>query len=191
MALGVYVAAVYGYLTLRHWGSPEYQAAVHYHQALELLGADHGRKAPKEQLVRAYEHLLEAARRMPQVRTLHDDLESLNHRFVERGWPIPQELKNRAEAVAVLWRRIQDANEPILVVGVRHRGWAPDQLLDGPSQTLKWASIGVVLIFALWSYYRFGAQRLMRERREQQLEETERELKALAGHRPDDTQRRS
>jgi hypothetical protein len=180
IALGVYALGVTGYIWVAYWSSPEYQAAEHYNSAWEILGRDEGRKAPREQMLEAYEHLLEAARLMPQVKSLHDQLESLNWRFEERKLRLPPEYTLRAGAVASVWQRIQAEQQPILVVGARNRGWAPDQLADGPATTVKWSMIGVLIIVVIWAWGRFNGNRLRAVEHEQELRKMEREVKELA-----------
>ncbi|MBI3182560.1 MAG: hypothetical protein HYZ28_10520 [Myxococcales bacterium] len=183
LALGVYATAVLWYIQHTYWSSPEYQAAVHLYRAQEILGVDGGRKAPRERMLEAYQHLLEAARLMPQVKELHELLERLNWRFEERKLGLPSELRLRAEAVAAVWQRIQRERQPILVVGVRDRGWAPDQLAEGPGRAFRWSLLGVLLIVVAWGYGRFNEKRSRERKREEEIRAMEREVEELAGQR--------
>lgn len=176
VALALYAAAVLGYVWATYWDSADYQAAVHYAKAQEVLGKKAGAGAPRETLIEGYRHLLEAARLKPEVRTVHDQLESLNWRFDERGWRVPEDLRHNAEAVAMTWMNIQKANAPILVVGVRDRGWAPDQLVEGPAKVFRWSPIGALLILVIWTYGNFNAKRVREQDKEAQLQQTEQEL---------------
>lgn len=185
IALGVYAAMVAGYIQLTYWSSPEYQAVQHFDRAWAILGPAEGRTSSRDELVAAYENLLEAARLAPDVTKLHEQLERLNWRFEERHLSMPEDLRRRADAVAVLWQRIQKERAPILVVGVRDRGWSADQLRDGPGRAVSWSLLGVVLILAAWAYLRFGARRIEEAERDKELVKMEAEVRALAGHRAD------
>lgn len=176
LALGVYALLVLAFVSWRYWSSPEYQAAVHWEEAAELLGSDGGRGISREKLIEAYEHLLEAARLMPQVRTLHERLESLNWRFEERGLQQPEELRRRAEAVAAIWQRIQQEQAPLLVVGMRDRGWAPSQLREGPGTVLAWSSVGVLALFVLWGYWLFNGKRQQEQKHLAELQRLEKDV---------------
>jgi hypothetical protein len=150
IALGAYAAAVLLYLGIGYWRSPDYQAASHYQDAQELLGPTRGGKAKREELIEAYEHLLEAARLKPEVRELHDQLEQLNGVFELRRFELPAELRHRSDAVAMTWRRIQDQHQSMLEGSLRDRGWAPDQLVEGPSRAIKLAIAGAAVIVLGW-----------------------------------------
>lgn len=176
VALGLYALSVLGYVWATWWRSPDYIAAEHYTAAREILGPKQGRGVGREGLLSAYTHLLEAARLKPEVKSFHEQLESLNWRFDERGWAVPQELRNRAEAVALTWMNIQKANAPILVIGVRDRGWAPDQLLEGPRRIAMWSPVGGLLIIALWASLKFNARTARAQQKEADLQQVESEL---------------
>lgn len=176
VALAVYALAVVGYAWATYWRTDNYKAAQSYAAAWQLLGHDEGLSATPEQLTQAYALLLETARLKPDVKDVHDQLERLNWRFEERRMKVPEDLRRGAEAVAILWQRIQQARAPILVVGVRDRGWAPDQLIEGPKRLFRWSPIGGLLIIALWAYGRFNAQRVAAQTKESQLQGTEHEL---------------
>jgi hypothetical protein len=185
IALAVYAGMVAGYIQLTYWSSPEYQAVQHFDRAWEILGPAEGRTASREELVAAYEHLLEAARLAPDVTKLHEQLERLNWRFEERHLSMPDDLRRRADAVAVLWQRIQQERAPILAVGVRNRGWAADQLREGPGQAVIWSLVGVLVILGAWAYLRFGARQVQEVERDKELKQMEAEVRELAGHRAD------
>jgi hypothetical protein len=174
--LGVYALLVFLYATLSTQRSPDYQAAKHFVAAREILGADGCAKCSRAELTEAYGHLLEAARLEPQVATLHRLLESLNWRFDRHHWKLPGDFKERAEAVAVLYARIQKSNKPILVVGARDMGWDPDQWVDRPKLVAKWAVIGALGMVVLWVAMRWkeGLRRAMA--RHANLSEIEEEI---------------
>lgn len=176
VAWAVYGLLVLGYTWATYWRSAEYQAAVHYRDAHALLGASGGRQCSRAELEEAYLELVEAARLKPEVKTLHEELEDLNWRFDERHWEVPEHLRNSAEAVAAIWMEIQKANAPILVVGMRDRGWAPDQLVEGPARTLRWSPLGLLLIAVIWAYGRFNAKRQREEEKERERRAIEAEL---------------
>ena len=190
LALALYGGLVAAYLQSAYWDSPEYQAALHYQQAWDLLGPAEGRTATRDELVAAYEHLLEAARMVPQAKRLHEQLERLNWRFEERDLSMPPDLRRRADAVAILWKRIDEANEPLLVVGLADRGWSPDQLRAGPGKVLRWSLIGVLVILGAWVYIRFSARRVRQREHDQEISKIDREVRQLAGFRHDTDEKR-
>jgi hypothetical protein len=149
-----YAAAVLIYVWSAFWSAPEYQAAQHYQRARALLGADDGRRSSPEALEGAYVELLEAARLLPQLRSLQEALQRLDWRLEERKLSLPRELKQRAAAVATSWKRIDEQRQPLLVTGVRERGWAPDQVLEGPERALRWAGLGGLLLAGLWAWWK-------------------------------------
>ena len=183
VALGLYALAVLGYVWSTYWQSAEYQAAKHWAAARMLLGDDGGRTASRETLIDAYDHLLEAGRLKPEVRTLHEEAESLNWRFEDRRSAVPEDLRRRAEVNAAVWQRIQQQNAPVLVVGLRDRGWAPEQLVEGPARIAKWSPVGALLIVAIWAYLRFSARKVRDQEREEGLQEWEREIEDLGAFR--------
>jgi hypothetical protein len=89
----------------------------------------------------------------------------------------------RAEAVSTLYERIRQQQEPMLVTGVRDRGWAPDQLAAGPGQAVLWSLPGAGLIVVLWAVWSFGPVRRKAEEHEQELQKIEADVEQLAGHR--------
>jgi hypothetical protein len=184
IVLGVYAVGVLGYVWQAYWNSPEYLAAEHYAAATEMLGLDDGHSASKETVFDAYKHYLEAARLMPRVKTLHERVEAMRWRLEERGFKLDHDMQMRAEAVAMLWQRIQQEHEPILVVGARDRGWVPSQLLEGPTRTFLYSLPGAALIVVVWAYLRFSGKRVRERDHEAQLKGLEADVKALAGQRP-------
>lgn len=182
-ALGLYVVGVGLYVTLSTRSAPDYQAAKHYAAAREILGLDGGKHCTRPELDQAYDHLLEAARLEPQVITFHRMLEGLNGRFEERGWKMPPDFRLRSEAVAGLYRRIQDSREPLLVVGARDQGWDPEQLLRRPEQVMKWSLLGGVGIVVLWFALKLGEKQRQAMARNENLERIEREVADLARQR--------
>lgn len=184
IAWAVYALLVLGYIWGTYWRSADYQAAVHYRNAHEILGPSEGRHSTHEELKQAYRELLESARLKPEVRTFHDELESLNWRFDERHWKVPEDLRYSADAVATTWMNIRKENAPILIVGARDRGWAPDQLVEGPMRTLRWSPIGILLLTVLWAYGKFSSKRVRDLEHEQELRAVENELEAWERNRP-------
>ncbi len=183
VALAVYALAVWGYVWKTYWSSPEYLAAQHYAQALRILGVDDGRKCSEKELLRAFEHVLEAARLMPRVKPLVEHAERLRWRFDERKLKLPEEYKRRVEAVSAVTRRIEQEQEPWLVVGVRDKGWAADQLLEGPEKVVWWSIPGGVVIILIWAYGRFSARAVRDREHEEDLKAKEREVEQLAEYR--------
>jgi len=182
-ALVVYVLGVGLYVTLSTRSAPEYQAAKHYQAATEILGLDGGKHCTRPELSAAYDHLLEAARYQPQVKDFHRTLEALNGRFAERGWKMPPEFRMRAEAVAGLYERIQEERQPLLVVGMRDQGWAPDQILARPAQVVKWSAFGGLGIVILWFALKLGEKQRNAMIRNQNLERIEQEVADLGRQR--------
>jgi hypothetical protein len=179
--LAVYGLGVLVFVWQVHWTSPDYLAAGHYTSALALLGDDEGRSLSSAQLATAYEHLLEAGRLKPEVKTFHDLAEGLNWRFDERGEQVPGELRRRAEANATLYTRIMMERRPILVVGARSRGWAPEQLVERPRRIALWSPLGAVPIIAIWAYLVFTGRRVVAQEKEEYLQGVEEHVKEL-GH---------
>ncbi|MBK7863192.1 MAG: hypothetical protein IPJ65_32195 [Archangiaceae bacterium] len=181
IALGVYALLVLGYVYATYWNSAEYQAAEHFVAAGELLGLDDGRKASKETLTEAYGHYLEAARLLPRVKLLHDRTEAMRWRFEERKFKLDHDLAMRAEAVATLWTRIQKEEEPLLVVGLRDRGWQPAAMLDGPRRTFLFSLPGALVILVVWGWLRFSGRKARAGEHEARLKSMEAEVAELGG----------
>jgi hypothetical protein len=183
IALGVYALAVLGYVKFQYWDSPEYQAAEHYGRALYLLGVDDGRKCSEAQLTEAMTEVLEAARLVPDQKFLAEHAERLRWRFDERKFKIPKDLERHAELVSATAQRREREKDPLLVVGVRDRGWAPEQLLGGPRRAVLWSIPGGVLIILFWAYGRFSARAVREKEHEDDLKKSEAEVKALGQFR--------
>jgi hypothetical protein len=183
IALGIYALMVLGYIWLTYWRTPEYQAMEHYVRALQLIGRDEGISCTPEHLLEGYTELLEAARLVPTIRPLHERIEHLRWRFDERHIKLSKDMEMRAEAVSALYERARQEREPLLVSGVRDRGWAPDQLADGPGRAVLWSLPGAGVIIVLWLVWTFGPRRKRAEEHEQELVKHEQELEQLAGHR--------
>jgi hypothetical protein len=183
IVLGVYAVLVLGYVWATYWNSPEYLAAEHFAQATELLGLDDGHSASKETLIDAYKHYLEAARLVPRALVLHQRVEAMRWRLDERGFKLDHDLQMRAEAVAMLWQRIQQQEDPMLVVGARDRGWVPAQLLDGPTRAFLYSLPGAGLIVAVWAYLRFSGKRVREREHEGQLKALEADVAAIEATR--------
>jgi len=183
IALAVYALAVLAYVKFQYWDSPEYQAAEHYARALYLLGVDDGRKCSEKQLTEAMEHVLEAARLVPDEKSLAEHAERLRWRYDERKFKIPKDLERRAELVSASAQRKEREKDPWLVVGVRDRGWGPEQLLGGPKRAVLWSLPGGVLIILFWAYGRFSARAVREREHEEELKQREAEVKALGKFR--------
>ncbi len=183
VVLAVYAACVVGYVWKTYWESPDYLAAEHATKALTLLGVDDGRKTPEAELEEAFNHLLEAARLIPENKELAVHVERLRWRFEERGFKLKPDLVRKAELVSGAARQVEEERSPWLAVGSRDRGWAPDQLLAGPERVAWWSSPGFVLIIAVWGYGQFGARRVRRREHEAALVEQEQQLKELGRFR--------
>ncbi len=183
IALGVYAMTVSFYVYSTYWNSPGYQAARHYAQAQELLGVDEGRTCSQENLNAGLVHMLEVGRLVPEEKWVHQRIEALRWRFDERKFKLDHDLKMRAEAVSAMHERIREGRQQLLVVGVRDRGWAPEQLLEGPSKALIWAIPGGVVICVLWAWWRYGPKRIKAQEHEADLLKQEAELTALGEFR--------
>jgi hypothetical protein len=175
IVLAGYALAVLLYVWATYWNSDAYLAAEHYVAAEDLLGLDDGRSASKETLLVAYNHYLEAARLMPRVKILHERVEAMRWRFEERHFKLDHDLQMRAEAVAMLWQRIQKQEDPLLVVGARDRGWTPSALLAGPARTVLFSIPGAGLIIAIWAWLRFSGRAVREREHEAKLKELERD----------------
>lgn len=181
IVLGVYGLGVLGYVWRTYWESPEYQAAEAYSRALGVLGVDDGRSCSEAQLRSAFSDVLEAARLIPTNKGLAQHTERLRWRFDERGFRLPPDFARKAELVSLAARRVEEERSPWLAVGSRDRGWAPDQLLAGPSRVAWWSAPGVVLILAVWGFGQFSAKNVREREHEASLKKDEAEVKAL-GH---------
>lgn len=183
IALGVYALAVLGYIKFQYWDSPGYVAAEKYSYALWLLGADDGRKCTEAQLVEAMGLILEAARLVPDEKSLAEHTERLRYRFEERKFKIPKDLERHAELVSATAQRREREKDPWLVVGVRDRGWGPEQVLSGPRRAALWSIPGGVLIILIWAYGQFNARKVREREHEDELKKAEAEVKALGQFR--------
>lgn len=183
IALAVYAVAVLAYVKFEYWDAPGYVAAEKYSRALWLLGADDGRTCSEAQLTEAMKLILEAARLVPDEKSLAEHTERLRYRFEERKFKIPRDLERHAELVSAAARRREREKEPWLVVGVRDRGWGPEQLLGGPRRVAMWSIPGGVLIVLIWAYGQFNARRIREREHEDDLKKLEAEVKALGKFR--------
>lgn len=183
IALAVYAVAVLAYIKFEYWDAPGYVAAEKYSRALWLLGADDGRKCSEAQLTEAMELTLEAARLVPDEKSLAEHTERLRYRFEERKFKIPKDLERHAELVSATAQRREREKDPWLVVGVRDRGWGPEQLLGGPKRAVLWSIPGGVLIILIWAYGQFNARKIREREHEDDLKKAEAEVKALGQFR--------
>jgi hypothetical protein len=183
IALGVYALVVLAYVKVQYWDAPGYVAAERYARALSLLGPDDGRRCSEAQLVEAMTLVLEAARLVPEEKALAEHTERLRYRFEERKFKLPKDLERHAELVSATAMRREREKDPWLVVGVRDRGWGPEQLLAGPERAALWSIPGAVLIVLLWVYGRFSARAAWAREHEAALQQSEAEVEALGQFR--------
>jgi len=183
IVLAVYAGAVYGYIWSQYWNSPEYKAALKYAHALTLLGVDDGRRCSEADLNKGFELTMEAALLMPDEVQLVEHLENLRHRFEERKFKLSKEWVNKVEMMSGHTMRIEQEKKAWLVVGSRDRGWAPDQLLQGPQRVVLWSIPGGVFIIAFWAYTRFSSKAARENEHEAQLKDSEREVEELGEFR--------
>ncbi len=183
LALAGYSLMVGLYVYGTYWNSPGYQAARHWDEAQALLGLDEGRSCSRAKLEEAFVHLLEVGRLVPEERWIHERIEAVRWRFEERKFKLAEDLKMRAEAVSGLHERIRQNREALLVVGMRDRGWAPEQLGVGPSRAVMYAIPGAVLICLVWAWWRFGPNRIRAQEHEAQLLKQEAEIEELGKFR--------
>jgi len=183
IVLAVYALGVVFYVWATYWRTPQYQAAQEYTAALRLLGMDDGRKCTEAQLNEAFGHMLEAARLVPEERGLAKHVERLRWRFDERHFKLRPDLVHKAEAVSAMNARIEKEREAILVVGARDKGWAADQVMEGPQQTVLYAIPGGVLIIALWGYTRFTGRKARAEAHEAERKKIEADVAELGKFR--------
>jgi hypothetical protein len=183
IVLAVYAAGVYGYIYTQYWDSPEYKAALKYAHALTVLGVDDGRRASEADLNRGFELTMEAALLMPDEVQLVEHLENLRHRFEERKFKLSKEWVNKVEMMSGHTMRMEQEKKAWLVVGSRDRGWAPDQLLQGPQRVVLWSIPGGVFIIAFWAYTRFSRKAAIAKDHEAQLKDDERAVEELGDFR--------
>lgn len=183
LVLGLYGLLVLGYVWASFWNAPAYRAAEHHAQGTQLLGADDGRKADPATLARAANHLLEAARLMPQVKALHERVEAMRFRFDERGLQLPRDYVRHAETLSALYTRLEAEQAPLLVVGVRHQGWAVDQLLEGPRKAFLLSLPGAGLLVLLWACLRFSGRARRARDHEAELKQAEADVERLGSLR--------
>lgn len=182
--LGLYGLFVFAYLWATYWSSDEYEAAVHLEAAMELLGPSDGRDIPVKDLEAAYQHLLEAARRVPHVTSLHRKLEQLNVRFESRGLTLSPNERRKAEALASVWQRLQAERQPWWgVSGLRDRGWAPEQLASGPGRALRWSALGAVVLVLAWVVFGVDRRLSRAKAHDEKLRQLEREVEARGRQR--------
>jgi len=183
IVLAVYALLVLGYVWATYWNSPEYLAAEHYAEAADLLGLDDGKTASSEIVLSAYKHYLEAARLVPRAEVLHKRVEAMRWRLDEHHYKLDHDLQMRAEAVAMLWQRIQQEQDPILVVGARDRGWQPAQLLEGPGRSFLYALPGGLVIILIWGWTRYSSRRVRAQEHEKELKQIEADVAAVEAER--------
>lgn len=183
IVLAVYAAGVAFYIWTNYYDSPEYKAAQAWANAWTVLGEDEGRSCSEADLNRGFDYLLQTAALIPERAQPVEELESLRHRFEERHFKLSRERRNSVEMLSARTRASLDEKQPWLVVGVRNKGWAPEQLLTGPRRTVMWSIPGAVFIVVFWLYTLFSRKRALADKHEAQLQEHEREVEALGDFR--------
>lgn len=183
VVLGLYAGVVLAWVWVNHWNSPRYQSAMAERRALSLLGLDDGKTCSPAQLETAFTDLLEAARLTPEDRTLAEHLERLRWRFDERHLPLAKELERHAELVSAAARRSEDQHAGWLPLGARERGWAKEQVLEGPTQVWLWTAPGAVLIVLLWGWGRLKDRVERHEVRREHVRRIEAEVEASEASR--------
>lgn len=181
--LGLYAAGVYMYIWVNYYDSPEYKAARSYARALALLGDGDGRRCSEENLNQAFKLTMEAAVLLPENRELIDHLESMRHRFDERHLKLNKEWVNQVEMMSARTLKREQERQNIGVVGVRDKGWHPEQLLEGPERVVMWSIPGAVLIIAFYTYTRFNRRARLAQEHEEQIRAQEKEIQDLGRFR--------
>lgn len=183
IVLGLYAAAVYMYIWTNYWDSPEYKAARSYARALALLGDGDGRRCSEADLNQAFKLTMEAAVLLPDERGLVQHLEDLRHRFEERHLKLNKEWVNQVEMMSARTLKREQERQSIGVVGVRDKGWHPEQLLAGPERVVLWSTPGAVLIIAFYTYTRLNRRAHLAKEHEAQLKAQEKEIEDLGRFR--------
>lgn len=183
VVLAVYAAAVWGYLYQTYWTSPEYLAMQAYGEAMVRLGVKEGETCPEEDFLKGFDKLLEAANLVPEERELLKKLERLRYLAEARKIPLSKDQIRHVEMMSVRAKNIAEERKPWLVVGVRDKGWAPDQLAQTPKRVVLWSIPGAVLIIAYWGYLHFSAARVRAKEHEADLKKSEREVEELGEFR--------
>jgi hypothetical protein len=184
VVLLLYGLSVLGYVWHTYWNSPDYQAAQHYVAALELLGTDgEGRTSPVANLPRAFDLMLEASRLMPDDKGLAVRVERLRWRCEERGVPLSKAQVRKAELVSDSARRAEEATHAAMVFSLRDKGWAPDQLLDGPTRVVWWSLPGLAFIFAVFGWSVYNDKRRRADMASESQRQVEHEIEELGAFR--------
>jgi len=183
IVLAVYVLGVYLYIWNTYWDSPEYKAAMSYARALALLGKDDGRRCSEADLNKAFELTMQAAVLLPDELALLNHLEDLRHRFDERHLKMSKEWVNQVEMMSARSLKREQERKSILVIGVRDKGWAPEQLLAGPERVVMWSIPGGVFIIAFWAYTRFSRKAAADKEKEEKLKAQDKEIEQLGEYR--------
>lgn len=181
--LGLYAAGVYLYIWANYYDSPEYKAARSYARALALLGDGDGRRCSEDNLNQAFKLTMEAAVLLPENRDLVEHLESLRHRFDERHLKLNKEWVNQVEMMSAHTLKREQERQSIGVVGMRDKGWHPEQLLEGPQRVVMWSIPGAVLIIAFWAYTKLNRRAQRAKEHEEQLRAQEKEVEELGRFR--------
>ena len=179
----LYAGAVVFYIDQAYWESPDYQAVVHFVAALKALGTEEGATCSEEKLREGMNHLLESARLAPQEKGFATRVERLRGRFEERKFKLPEDMKHRAEAVSKHAMMQDESRKAWLVYSQRERGWAPDQLLEGPQNVALWSIPGGVLIIVVWAFQQFSHRRAWQLEHIRHVKDQERELEELGAFR--------
>jgi cbb3-type cytochrome oxidase subunit 3 len=179
----LYALAVWGYIYKTYYQSPEYQAAVSYASALNLLGVDDGKKCSESKLRSALKHMLKAASLMPSEPWIVEHIERLRWRFDERKLTLSKDDARACELVSDMALKIKEGRQAILVRGVRDREWGPEQLLAGPEKIVWYSIPGGVLIILYWAYLRFASKGARDREREIDLKKQEAHIESLGEFR--------
>jgi hypothetical protein len=181
VVLVVYSGLVLVYVQQTYWSSPDYQAAQSYAKGLTLLGPEDGRRCSEADLRAGTELLIVASRLQPNDRSIADHLEHVRWVFDERKLKLPPDVVRAIELVSMNVHRAELEKQGFMPIGLRTKGWAPEQLLGGPQRALLFSIPGFVLIFAFWGYTRWTARAVHFATREALLKKEEQALEEL-GH---------
>lgn len=183
LVLIAYGLGVYAYVWAVYWNSPVYQAALLHSRAVVLLGKDSGRTATERNLVSAYEMTLSAAALIPEDLELLEELQRLRALFEARHFHLRPDLVHSTEMVAAKARRLEDAQQPWLLLGAREHGWAADQIITGPRRAVLWSIPGVVFIIGAWGVAWFRRRKQARDKHTAQQTELAQHVDALGEFR--------
>jgi hypothetical protein len=180
--LGGYAAVSYTYIHFKDLDSPQYRAAMHLRSASQILGKDSGSSATNDQLLEAYNHLIESLILFPDDRWAHDQLEKVEWTLAVRGRKPPPELKRRADMLASAYQNIQAGRTSVLPVGPRDI-WDIDAVVDAPGRLVRYFTFGGLVIILLWSYKEFQDYQFHRKHEDEKHLDRREDLRDLDSHR--------